>query len=150
MKKKVALLQVAPSGHGAATVAEIGNSIIQAGFDEGQIPLAMWVDGSFEDGCEWGIAWIRDDADILDDCTAKFTDTMPFSIPQLVDATIYNAVFDPSTNRVTGILNREELLASIDPSIRETAGNFFINDVDTDGDGTLDHTSIILELTFEE
>ena len=70
-----------------------------------------------------GYRLIRDDADILDDCTAKFTDTMPFSIPQLVDATIYNVAFDPSTN-VTGILNREELLASIDPSIRETAGIF--------------------------
>jgi hypothetical protein len=149
-KKKVILLQIAETGHGAANLGIIGNSIIEDGFANGQIPLSMWVDGSFEKNCTWTVAWMRTEDDRLEDCTAVFTETMPFKIPDLVEATIYNAVYETDTQRVTGLLNKEELLKTIDPVIRETAAGMFSNDVDTDGDGEPDHTSVILELTFEE
>jgi hypothetical protein len=149
-KKKVLLLQIAETGHGAANLGILGNSIIEDGFANEQIPLTMWVDGSFEQGCTWTVAWMRSEDDRLENCTAVFTDTMPFKIPDLVEATIYNAVYAPDTQRVTGLLNKEELLKTIDPVIRETAAGMFSNDVDTDGDGKPDHTSVILELTFEE
>ena len=149
-KRTVTLLQIAEEGHGAVNAAGVGNGIIESGFEAGQVPLSMWIDGTLEDNCEWGIAWIRDEADRLDDCTATFTDTMPFAIPGILEAVIYEAKFAPETNRVTGLINKAEVLANLDVAFREVATKLFVNDVDTDGDGVPDHTSVILELTFED
>ena len=149
-KRVVTLLQIAEAGHGAVNAAGVGNGIIESGFEAGQVPLSMWVDGTMNDGCDWGIAWMRDEADRLDDCTATFTDTMPFSIPGILEAVIYEAEFDPKTNRVTGLIDKAEVLANLDESFRDVATKLFENDVDSDGDGVMDRTSVILELTFED
>ena len=149
-KRVVSLLAIAETGHAAANLGTLGNGIIASGFEDGTIHLELWVDGDFGPGCEYTVAWMRSDDDRKADCTAVFTDTMPFSIPELVQATVYEAQFDPCANTVSGLLNKAEILASMDEAIRETAGNLIDEDVDSDGDGVNDRTTVILELTFEE
>lgn len=148
LKRKVVMLQLAESGHAAANLGALGNGMIASGFEDQSISLELWVDGSLEVGCERTVAWIRTADDRLADCSVVFSQNMPFAIPELVEAIIYDAVFDPATQRVSGLLNKAEMLASMDAVIRETAGNLIAEDVDIDDDGVNDRTSVIVELTF--
>jgi len=142
-------IALADSGHGLAQLASVANQVIADGFDKGEISLALHVDGELRAGCPASLAWMRGAADRHADCTAEFTDAMPFEIPNLVATRVEEASLDPATGRVTGLIDKAALIASMDPALRDVAEQLIVLDVDTDGDQVADMASAILDLTFE-
>jgi hypothetical protein len=149
-KRTVTNLVLAPSGHGMVRLADLANPIIESNFDEGKVALELWIDGTLAAGCSATFAWVRNDADIgaAPECLPAFVTTMPFDVPGLVSAIVYQAVLEPGTLVLTGLVNRDELIASMDPALRESATTLIDVDVDTDHDGTNDRTSIILTVVL--
>lgn len=149
-KRKVTNLVLADSGHGMARLADLANPIIESNFNDEKITLDLWIDGTLAAGCNATFAWVRNAADIggAPECLPTFVETMPFDVPGLVSATVYQAVLEPGTLVLTGLVNRDELVASMDPALQETAAGLIDVDVDTDHDGTNDRTSIILTVVL--
>ncbi len=149
-KRKVTNRILAASGHGMARLADLANPIIESNFGEDKVTLDLWIDGTLAAGCSATFAWVRNPADIgaAPECLPAFVGTMPFDVPGLVSAIVYEAVLEPETLVLTGLVNRDELIASMAPALRETATSLIDVDVDTDHDGTNDRTSIILTVVL--
>lgn len=147
-KLVVTAMVIDKDGNGLGPLAAVANSVIANGFRNGDITLALWVDGTFESGCDYASAWVRGPDDIHVDCTPVFSDEMPFEIPGLVSTKIEDAVIDPETGLVTGLVDKPALLLSIDEALRDVAENLIIEDVDTDGDQVPDRASVRMFVTF--
>jgi len=139
---------IASEGHGLAMLAGVANQVIADGFDKGEIPLALHIDGELRAGCATSLAWVRDAADLNADCTPVFSDAMPFEIPNLVSTKVERAVLDPVSGRLTGLIDKADLIASMDPALRDVAEQLIVLDVDTDGDQIADRASAIMDLSF--
>lgn len=149
-KRTVTNLVLAPSGHGMARLSDLANPIIESNFNDAKIALELWIDGTLGAGCDAPLAWVRtpDDVSASPECLPAFVGKMPFDVPGLVSAIVYQATLDPQTLVLTGLVNRDELIASMAPALRDTATGLIDVDVDTDHDGTPDRTSIILTVTL--
>lgn len=141
-------IALAEEGHGLAGLASVANQVIENSFEAGEITLALHVDGELRDGCAASLAWIRTPEDRDADCTAVFSTSMPFDIPNLVSTSVDDAVLDPNTNRLTGIVDKAALIESMEPALRDVAERLIVLDVDTDGDQVPDKASAILDIGF--
>lgn len=141
-------IAIASEGHGLAMLAGVANQVIADGFEKGEIPLALHIDGELRAGCEARLAWIRGPEDRNADCTPVFSDAMPFEIPNLVSTKVERAVLDPLSGRLTGLIDKADLIASMDPALRDVAEQLIVLDVDTDGDQIADRASAIMDLAF--
>ncbi|PIE18403.1 MAG: hypothetical protein CSA66_04790 [Proteobacteria bacterium] len=150
VKLTVTGLVVLDSGAGLAQLATVANPVIAAGYDEGTLAMALWVDGEYAPGCPHALAWMRGQADRAADCTAVFSDSMPFEVPNLVSTAIEQAHLDPETNILRGLVDKAALLASMDEVLRDVADSLIVLDVDTDGDEVPDRASAHLEILFAE
>ena len=133
-----------------ARLSDLANPIIESNFNDEKITLDLWIDGTLAAGCSATFAWVRNAADVggAPECLPEFVETMPFDVPGLVSTTVYQAVLEPETLYLTGLVNREELVASMAPALQETATGLIDVDVDTDHDGTNDRTSIIMTVVL--
>lgn len=141
-------LVIDKDGNGMGPLAQVANSVLANGFRQGDIALELWVDGTFETGCSYTLAWVRGPEDINADCTPVFSQNMPFEIPGLVSTEIENAVIDPANGLITGLVDKPKLLLSIDEALRDVAESLIIEDVDTDNDQIPDRASIRMFVTF--
>jgi len=146
--RQVTGLTLASEGHGLAPLAQIANQVIAVGFDEGDIALALHVDGQLSPGCPAVLAWVATQDDILGDCTARYVGRMPFVIPNLVSTVVEDAVLDPATLVLTGLIDKQALLESMDENLRDVADNLIIEDTDTTGDGSPDKASAIIAIAL--
>lgn len=150
-KHPVTNLSLPAEGHGAARLAGLANPILEDSFaPDAQTPihLTLWVDGTLAAGCAPHIAWVRTPDDVGEDCQPKFSDTMPVDLPGLVSLVVHEATLDPATLMVSGLLDVDEVVASMDPALRDTARGLFDLDVDTDGDGTPDRCSVLIQVSL--
>lgn len=147
-KRVVTGMTIAAEGHGAAGLAFVANGMLEEYFLQDKIYFEMWVDGTFEQGCSWQLGWWRRAEDRNADCSLIYTDIFPFEIPDLVVVKIYEAVVDPDTLVLTGYLDEQEMIDSMDPSMHEAADQMIELDLDTDGDQVPDKATIILTLSF--
>ena len=156
-KHTVTNLSLPSEGHGAARLAVVANPILEDSFSpsaDTPIHLELGVDGTLAAGCAPHTAWVRDPDDVGDvgdpdsSCQPVFQDAMPVDLPGLVSMVVYDAVLDPATLVVTGLLDVDEVVASMAPALQETARGMFDLDVDTDDDGTPDMCSVIVQVTI--
>lgn len=148
-KKLVTAMLIAPSGHGLARVAQLGNPLIEDAILTGGLKIELWIDGEFNALCGPVLAWIGAPEDRRADCTAVHTDTFPFMLPDLMAADIRDASLDFATGVLTGWVDQQELLDSISPALRDTAASLLDLDLDKNNDGTPDAASVILNLTLQ-
>jgi len=142
-------LVIAEEGNGLARLAAVANAVLADGFDQGTITLALHVDGTLAAGCTADLAWIRSAEDRHADCTPVFgADRMPLDIPSLVSTSVDFAVLDPETHILTGLVDKQALLLTLDESIRPVADGLIDEDVDTDGDDVPDKSSAIIQVLF--
>jgi hypothetical protein len=131
-------------------MASVANQVLENGFSDGEIKLALWVDGTYRTGCNARYVFVEDAAtDIGADCTPAYDDAMPLVIPGLVRTEVYDITIDPATNELRGLVDEQKLLESMDPALRDVADSLIELDVDTDGDEVPDKASCILTLQFE-
>jgi len=144
-------LALPAEGHGAARLAPLANPILEDSFGpDAQTPihLTLWVDGTLAAGCGPRVAWVRTSDDVGADCQPAFQDTMPVDLPGLVSLLVHDAELDPETLVVSGLLDVDEVVASMDPALQDTARGLFDLDVDTDGDGTPDRCSVLIQVSL--
>ena len=120
------------------------------GFDDGSLTLELWIDGSLAAGCARVLAWMRGPEDRNADCTAVFSDAMPFVIPGLVTTSVDHAQLDPETLVLTGLVDKAKLIESMAPELRDVAEQLITLDVDTDGDEVADMASAVIQITLAE
>lgn len=147
-KKVVALYEIASEGHGAAGLSGAAGLVLGPGFEDGSIYTEVWVDGTLSDACQPRLGWVRGDKDI-ENCAPKYVDKVPFEIPGLVELFIYNYTFTPSTGVLSGLVDKEEILASLDPALRSAFEPMVQENVDTDGDGIPDLSTFVMTVTFK-
>jgi hypothetical protein len=147
--RKVTNLFLHPQGNGAARLAGVANPVLESSFGDGTLAMDLWLEGSYAPGCTFAFAFVRGPEDIGADCQPVYEGRMPFEIPDLVAFTVYEGVLDPATHILSGYLDKAELIASMDPALRSTADGLIDVDLDTDGDGTPDKSTVILTVTLE-
>ncbi|MCA9517441.1 MAG: hypothetical protein KC635_21015 [Myxococcales bacterium] len=148
-KRTVTAIVIAQEG-GLAGLAEVANQVIANGFDDGSLTLELWIDGSLAAGCARVLAWMRGPEDRNADCTAVFSDAMPFVIPGLVTTSVDHAQLDPETLVLTGLVDKAKLIESMAPELRDVAEQLITLDVDTDGDEVADMASAVIQITLAE
>ena len=147
--RAVSGLVIAEEGNGLARLAAVANQVLANGFDQGDIAMALHLDGTLAPGCAVDFAWVRTPDDLAADCTPRFgKDRMPLDIPGLVSTSVDFATLDPETHVLTGLVDKQKLLARLDESIRAVADSLIDEDVDTDGDQVPDKSSAIIQVLF--
>jgi hypothetical protein len=147
-KLKVTSVCIAPSGHGTAGLAGVGNPIVADQFTEGTFTLEAWVDGELANGCNPTIRWIRAPTDRLADCSIVHGDTMPIEVIGVIELFVQEPKFNPATGVMTGLVDEDAILAAINPAIKDIADGFIEKDTDTNGDGVDDKASVIVTIQF--
>lgn len=133
-------------------MASLANPVLKGGIESGATAVSLWQDGDLALNCQGDQIWMRTDADRKADCSGEFGPgefplTIPISNPPLF-IVVHDAEFDLSTGRLTGIVDREKLIADLPEAIRETGANLVTADVDTDGDGTPEDAFVALTVCF--
>ncbi len=150
-KYPVKMVTMEPLG-GFQKMAALATPVLTKGFEEGTIAVSLWQDGDLATNCQGDQIWVRDDADRNADCTGSFgPDSFPLTIPisnPPLFIVVRDAVFDLNTGRLTGIVDREKLIADLPEAIRETGATLVTADVDTDGDGTPEDSRVTLTVCF--
>ncbi len=147
-KLKVTSVCIAPSGHGTAGLAGVGNPILADQFVAGTFTLEAWVDGELTSGCNPTIRWVRAPTDRLADCTIVHGDTMPIEVIGIIELFVQDPKFNPATGVMTGLIDEDAILAAINPAIKDIADGFMDKDTDTNGDGIADKASVIVTIQF--
>lgn len=147
-KLQVTSVCIAPSGHGTAGLAAVGNPILENQFAEGTFHLEAWIDGELGNGCNPTIRWIRALTDRRADCTIVHGDTMPIEVIGVIELFVQDPKFNPATGVMTGLIDEDAILAAINPAIKDIADSFMDKDTDTDGDGVDDKASVIVTIQF--
>ena len=102
---------------GVAGLANAANLVLPEKTTE--IALGLMADGTVAPGCSPVLAWTIAGDGRNADCTPKFTDEVPFTIPGLVSFHIREASFDPASSVLSGVVSTQELLGSLLPSLRQ-------------------------------
>lgn len=144
--RQVTGLVIQDHDNGLADLASVANQVLANGFSQGDITLALHVDGSFEFGCPHVIAWVRSPADVNADCTPVFADTMPLDIPNLVSTEVQRSTLDPETLVLRGLVDKQALLLALDEALRDVADALVTEDTDTDCDGAPDMASAVIQI----
>ena len=150
-KRVVALFEIDSEGHGAAGLAGASQLVLPGGFEDGSLYMEFWVNGTFADACPFTLGFVRSDDDVDEACQPLFVsdDKMPFSIPGVVELFVYNPSFTPSTGAFSGFVDKEEILAALDPALRSAFEPMVQENVDTDGDGEPDLATFNMTVTFK-
>jgi len=146
--RQVTGLVIQDHDNGLAQLAGVANQVLANGFGNGDITLSLHIDGTFQAGCSYALAWVRTAADIHADCTPEFGDSMPLDIPGLVSTSVDYATLNPDTHVLTGLVDKQKLLLALDPALRDVADQLIVEDVDTDGDHVPDKASAIIAVQF--
>ncbi len=141
--------------NGLWKLASFANGVLKTGISTGDIAIYLAVDGSLDPACDASLAWIPSDDWRNDDCTPKYTDTFPLTLPGLgpegSDATflVYEAVFDRTANTLYGYVIPDEVRGVLAPSLQDAVSDaiFFI-DYDSDGDKKPDKPSVLVAMAL--
>ena len=141
--------------NGLYKLANLANGVLQTGIDSGGIEIALAVDGSLDPSCQASLAWKPTNDWRHEDCTAKYTDTFPLTLPgfgpEESDATflVYEAEFDRTAKTLYGFVVPEEVRGALAPSLQDAVSDaiFFI-DYDSDGDGEADRPSVLVGMAL--
>ncbi|MFT5433074.1 MAG: hypothetical protein ACI9OJ_003779 [Myxococcota bacterium] len=135
---------------GLGPLSTVANSYIAAeiGGDEPSINIELWRDGTFGLNCPGPHAWVTRTEDIGDDCTATYQGRFPITIIGDAIAVVEDAVFDLTTGKVTGTVDRQALADQLPEDLQPVVDNLVVLDVDTDGDGIMDRASASLTVCF--
>jgi hypothetical protein len=150
-KYSVRSIVMEPEG-GFAKMAPVASPVIKNGLDDGTIKVELWRDGDFALNCDGKSAWMIDESDRAADCTAKYAaNSFPLLIPigSGLHIVIDDVQFDLNNGRMTGRVDRQKLVADLPEALRPVAEGLIAADVDTDGDGTPEDSTVTLTVCFQ-
>jgi hypothetical protein len=135
---------------GLGPLATVANSYIASEIagDDPSINIELWRDGTLALNCPGPHAWVTRTEDIGEDCTATYQGRFPITIIGGAVAVVEGALFDLTTGKVTGTVDRQALVDQLPAGLQPVAQDLIVLDVDTDGDGTMDRASASLTVCF--